>query len=72
MLKRVFLIAVLIAGTACFAGSAVRVDVNGLNAGVALKSGEASKGLRVINGSWLKARAKYYLMAYTGMNLSIA
>lgn len=70
MLKRFFLIAVLIAGAGCLAGSAVRVDVNGLGVKVALKPGKASEGLKIVNASWMKDNGKYYLMAYTGMNLS--
>ena len=70
MLKRILLIVVLVAGVACFAGSAVRVDVNGLSKKIVVKPGKGSKGLKVVNGSWLKDRAKYYLTAYTGMNIS--
>jgi len=70
MLKRIFIIAVLVAGISCFAGSAVRIDLNGLKKNIAFKPGKASKGLKVINGGWLKDKAKYYLMAYSGMNIS--
>lgn len=70
MLKRILTIAVLIAGIGCFAGSAVRIDVNGISKKVALKSGKVSKGLRLVHGGWLKDKAKYYLMAYSNMNIS--
>ncbi len=70
MLKRILLITVLIAGVSGFSKSAVRVDIDGLKSEIAVKPVKASKGLKVVNGNWLKDRAKYYLMAYTGMNLS--
>jgi len=70
MLKRILLLVVLTAGAACFAGSAVRVDINGLNTKVTLKPGKSSKGLKLVNGNWYKDRAKYYLSAYTEINIS--
>jgi hypothetical protein len=57
MLKRIIIVAVLIVGIGCFAKSAIRIDVDGLKNKVSVKLGEASDGLSVINGTWLKDRA---------------
>ena len=70
MFKRVLTIAVLVAGIGCFAASGVRIDINALSSKIALAPGKASKGLKVVNGSWMKDNSKYYLMAYSPMNLT--
>jgi hypothetical protein len=70
MLKKILTIAVLAAGVSCFAGSGVRVDINGIKNQIALKAGKGSKGLKVINSGWLKDKAKYAIMAYSGINIS--
>ena len=69
MVKRILAIAVLVAGISCFAGSAVRIDVSGLSKKIVVKPGKASKGLKLVHGGWMKDKAKYYLMAYSGMNV---
>jgi len=70
MFKRILAITVLVAGINCFAGSAVRVDVNGLKDKIAIKPGKASKGFKIVNCGWMKDRAKYAIMAYSAMNIS--
>jgi len=70
MLKRILTIAVLVAGISCFAGSGIRIDLDGRSKKIALKPGKASKGLKVANAGWLKDKKQYYLMAYSGMNIS--
>ena len=72
MLKRILTIAVLIAGITCFAASGVRIDVNGLKDKITLKTGKTSKDLKIVNAGWMKDKAKYYIMAYSGMNISKA
>jgi hypothetical protein len=69
MLKRFLTVAVLAAGICCSASQA-RVDINGRKENIELKPGSASKGLKVTNGSWLKDKAQYYLMAYTPAKLT--
>ncbi|MBU8902610.1 MAG: hypothetical protein KOO69_07710, partial [Victivallales bacterium] len=64
MLKRILTIAVLAAGITCFAGSGVRIDIDGVKNKILLKPGKSSKGLNVINSN------KYYLLLKSAMNLS--
>ena len=70
MLKRIFTIAVLVAGISCFAGSAVQVDINGRMNKVPMTLGKASQGLIILNVRWLKNRAKQYIVAKSNMNIS--
>jgi len=70
MLKRTIIFAVLIVGISCFAKSAIRIDVDGLQNKVSMKLGESSYGLSIINGPWLKNRAKYYIVAHSPMTLA--
>ena len=63
MLKRIFTIAVLAAGITCFAGSAVRVDISGVDNKISMKPGKASKGLKI-------AVNKYVITAYSDMNIA--
>ena len=69
MLKKILTIAILVAGVACFAASAVRVDINGIKKQIALKPGGSSKGLKISKAGWLKDKAKYYLMVHSKMNV---
>ncbi len=70
MLKRILAIAVLAAGISCFAGSAVKVDINGISDKIVIEPGKASEGLKVANLSLQKNNAQYAISAYTGMNIS--
>ena len=65
MLKRILTIAVLAAGITCFAGSGVRIDIDGVKNKILLKPGKGSKGLTIVNSN-----NKYYLLVKSAMNLS--
>jgi len=65
MFKRIIAITVLVAGINCFAGSAVRIDINGTSKKIGLNLGKASKDLKIVN-----VGGKYVIKAYSGMNIS--
>ena len=71
MLKKLLTFAAITAGISCFAASGVRIDLNGMNSMVPLKSAGGSKELKIYNPGWVKdaAKKKCYLTVYSSRNL---
>lgn len=70
MVKKLMMLALVIAGMSCVAGNVSRIDINGINGGIVLTPDTESKNTKVVNGTWMKDNAKFYLSACSAQVLT--
>ncbi|MFA7230076.1 MAG: hypothetical protein WC071_02285 [Victivallaceae bacterium] len=70
MVKKLMMLALVVAGVSCVAGNVSRIDIDGRKGGIVLTPDTESKNTKVTDGAWMKDDAKFFLMATSAQALT--